>query len=153
MEFWRDAPGYKGRYEVSNQGNVRSYCRSAIPRLLKPGRSPSGHLTVALGRGNSQSVHILVLLAFYGHKPDGYECLHINGNPADNRLNNLRWGTRGENIRDKARHGLTKISLHDAACIREILKNNTRGLQSELARRYGVSPCTITDIKKGRTHV
>jgi hypothetical protein len=60
---------------------------------------------VALGRGNSQCVHKLVLLAFVGPNPPKYECLHANGDPADNRLVNLRWGTRSENIQDAVRHG------------------------------------------------
>jgi len=105
METWKVIPGYEGLYEVSDQGNVKTFRRGANGRLLKPGRMPRGHLSVALGRGNSQCVHKLVLLAFVGPAPDKHECCHNNGNPADNRLENLRWGTRSENIRDAVRHG------------------------------------------------
>ena len=105
METWKVIPGYEGLYEVSDQGNVRTFRRGANGRLLKPGRMPQGHLSVALGRGNSQCVHKLVLLTFVGPAPDRHECCHNNGNPADNRLENLRWGTRSDNIRDAVRHG------------------------------------------------
>lgn len=105
MENWKAIPGYEGQYEVSDQGNVRTFRRGANGRLLKPGRMPQGHLSVALGRRNSQCVHKLVLLAFVGPAPDRHECCHNNGNPADNRLENLRWGTRRENILDAVRHG------------------------------------------------
>ena len=105
VEIWKAIPGYEGLYEVSDQGNVRTFRRGANGRLLKPGRMPQGHLSVALGRGNSQCVHKLVLLAFVGPAPDRHECCHNNGNPADNRLENLRWGTRSDNIRDAVRHG------------------------------------------------
>jgi hypothetical protein len=43
-------------------------------------------------------VHRLVLLAFVGPCPAGHEVLHLNHQPADNRLENLRYGTRSENI-------------------------------------------------------
>jgi len=105
MEIWKLVPGYNGGYEVSNQGRVRSFKRSTQGRILRPGRMPSGHLSVALGRGNSQCVHKLVLLTFNGPAPDKYECRHLNGNPADNRLANLCWGTRSENILDAVGHG------------------------------------------------
>ena len=105
MEIWKLVPGYDGKYEVSDQGQIRSYKRRPEGRILRPGRMPSGHLSVALGRKNSQCVHKLVLLAFVGAAPDKHECLHMNGNPADNRLSNLRWGTRSENMKDAYAHG------------------------------------------------
>jgi len=104
MEIWKLVPGYDGKYEVSDQGQIRSYKRRPEGCILRPGRMPGGHLSVALGRKNSQCVHKLVLLAFVGAAPDKHECLHINGDPADNRLPNLRWGTRSENILDAVRH-------------------------------------------------
>lgn len=104
-EHWKDVPKYEGMYQVSNLGNVRSFRRSKEPKLLKPGRMPSGHLSVALGRHSSRCVHELVLLAFVGEKPHKHECRHLNGNPSDNRLENLKWGTRRENILDAVAHG------------------------------------------------
>jgi len=104
-ENWKAVPGHEGRYEVSDLGRVKSFCRRKEGVFLRPGRMPGGHLSVALGKGNSQCVHKLVLFAFVGPPPEKHECLHANGVPADNRLENLRWGTRGENIRDAIKHG------------------------------------------------
>ena len=104
-EVWKNILGYEGQYQVSTLGNVRSFRRSAAPKLLKPGRMSGGHLSVALGRGNSRCVHELVLLAFVGPAPIKHECRHLNGKPADNRLENLKWGTRSENILDAVAHG------------------------------------------------
>lgn len=153
METWKPIPGYEGQYDVSDKGNVRSYRRSTTPKLLKPGRMTAGHLSVALGRRNSRCVHELVLLAFVGEKPHKCECRHLNGNPADNRLENLAWGTRSENIKDKTAHGLNKLKPQDICFIKSALKNPYRGLQADLARQFNVTDCTINDIKKGRTHV
>lgn len=105
QEIWKAIPGYEGKYEVSDQGRVRSFCLNKQGKFLKPGRMPGGHLSVALGRNNSQCVHKLVLISFVGEAPERHECLHINGIPNDNRLCNLRWGTRSENMKDAYAHG------------------------------------------------
>lgn len=115
---WRAVPGWEGSYEVSNEGQVRSLDRTlhfisrwgtpasrhAPGRILAAHPHPAGHMLVSLGRV-SRYVHHLVLEAFVGSMPHGQEALHGNGHPADNRLVNLRWGTRGENNDDAVRHG------------------------------------------------
>ena len=50
-------------------------------------------------------VHRIVLETFIGPCPMNLEACHRNGNCLDNRLGNLRWGTRSSNIRDQRRHG------------------------------------------------
>ena len=151
METWKAIPGYEGRYEVSDQGRVRSFRRVANGQLLRPGRMPQGHLSVALGRGNSQCVHKLVLLAFVGPAPDKHECCHNNGNPADNRLENLRWGTRSENNTDAVvHHNRGKLSESDIQDIRRSLAVEGRGIGRKLASKYGVHETTISAIKVRR---
>jgi len=121
VETWKNIPGYEGRYQVSDEGRVRSIdrpvrvvchgveaVRIAKGKLLRPGRMGSGHVTVALGKGNSRPVHQLVLEAFVGPRPAGCEVLHLNHVPADNRLANLRYGTRGENLRMDYQAGTRK---------------------------------------------
>lgn len=112
-EEWRPvawAPGY----EVSNVGRARSVARTITDELgrvrrlrsvtLAPVTNRSGHLSVQLrARGVSVRVYIhrLVLEAFIGPCPDGYECCHRNDDPTDNRLVNLYWGTRRDNMLDQ----------------------------------------------------
>jgi len=117
-EQWRDVPGWEGLYQVSDLGRVRSLQRTIVysngdthtvlGRVRKPNGNGHGYLTVSLYRRNSEVrryIHRLVLEAFVGPCPPGQEACHGNGNPADNRLSNLRWDTRMENVRDTARHG------------------------------------------------
>ena len=54
------------------------------------------------------TVHKLVLLAFVGPLPEGMERLHGLGGAYDNSIENLRYGTRADNNRDKAKHRAVK---------------------------------------------
>ena len=112
--MWSPVPGYEGYYEASDQGRVRSVeRRAANGRLwpsvvLKPVTHPNGHLQVHLSRNNSRRtrwVHRLVLAAVVGPAPDGVVARHRNGDPGDNRVANLEWGTHSENLHDQVRHG------------------------------------------------
>ena len=80
----------------------KEFYRNVNGRVLRPGQfCKSGHVSVVLGRGTpGRPVHQLVMLTFVGAPPDGMEVLHSNGDPTDNRLENLRYGTRTENILD-----------------------------------------------------
>lgn len=113
-ETWMPVVGYEGIYEVSSQGKVRSIPRrdrmgrKVAGRLLSITNHPSGHHQVKLSRDGKYSqgkLHRIVLIAFVGAPPDGCEVLHRDGNPANNRIENLHWGTRSENLRDRVRHG------------------------------------------------
>lgn len=118
-EDWRTIPGWEGYYEASASGLIRSVQRivqhasgplTIAPRILRPSPHDSGHLRVSLSRERQNSthyVHTLVLEAFSGPKPfTGAICRHLNGIVADNRAENLRWGTYGENRLDAEWHAL-----------------------------------------------
>jgi hypothetical protein len=101
-------------YEVSDQGEVRTVGRWVRhPRTDKAWRkskpltaniTESGHLRVYID-GSQRSVHVLMLEAFVGPRPEGAVARHLNGLPDDNRLDNLAWGTVAENAQDRVRHG------------------------------------------------
>lgn len=124
-EIWLPVPGFEGRYEVSDLGRVRSLDhrvrlvvrgietqRRVSGRILRPGPTRSGHVSVAIGKGNSRLVHQLVLEAFEGPCPAGLEVLHRNHVPSDNRLANLTYGTRSENIKMDYRDGRRAVSAN-----------------------------------------
>jgi hypothetical protein len=168
-EIWKDRPGYEGRYQASSLGRIKSlkrkvrsvnrysgmdFLRTVPERILRPGQhSKCGHVSVVLEHGgNGKQVHRLVMLAFKGRPPVGCEALHINGNPKDNRLVNLRYGTRTENILDiyKHRGRYRKLTTEDVDAIRFSLFCGVPG--NVLALEYGVSQSTISSIKHGRTY-
>ncbi len=141
-------------YEVSTDGEVRRWLTGQRLRLTV---RASGHLKVSLGKETrTKSVHRLVLESFVGPCPEGMECRHLNGDPSDNRLSNLRWGTHRENMLDSVRHGTRATGsrngnsrLHEDA-VREIRSAYATGkiTQRALALQHGVSQKTIFNIVK-----
>lgn len=104
-EEWRALPEY-GKYEVSNLGRVRSHCRQTIIRV--PLIDRHGYHVYDLWRDGQRRkvrVHILVAQAFTGPRPEGLDIRHLDGNPGNNHVENLAYGTRSENLRDAVRHG------------------------------------------------
>lgn len=163
-EVWKDIPGYEGKYQASDQGRIRSvdrYVRCAHGahrlmrgRVLKPASSKyDPHLTVVLGhRKNGSSVHKLVASAFLGPCPSGQEVRHLDGNPQNNNITNLAYGTRTENICDVMRIGKAwrTLTINDVRDIRRRIARGEKGV--DIARFYKVSQGCISDIKKGRTY-
>ena len=167
-EIWKDIPGYEGKYQVSNQGRVKSlerkvrsvnwysgkeFFRTVHERILRPGPVKSGHLYVVLGHGEAGvPVHQLVMKAFVGEPPEGMEVRHLNGDPTANRLENLKYGTRTENILDVFYQGKRwrKLRLDDVIYSRFA---SFCGIpDKEIADELGVSPFTIAGIRKGRIY-
>jgi hypothetical protein len=114
LEAWKPVVGYESAYEVSNLGRVRSVDRVTDRgrrwkgRVLRQATMPNGYRIVTLWRGGAQTsalVHRLVLMAFVGPGPSGTEVLHGDGDPANNGIQNLSWGTRAQNIADQVLHG------------------------------------------------
>ena len=105
-EIWKDIPNYKGVYQVSNLGKVRSLDRvinsgrMAKGITLKADLNANGYMIVNLymnGIRSHKRVHRLVLLSFLG--PSQLSCDHLNGIRHDNRLENLEYVTARENVR------------------------------------------------------
>ena len=102
-------------YRVGTDGSVWSRRAKGDTRgQLGPwwkmsARGTQYKMVTLFNRGVSKSyyVHQLVLLAFVGLCPEGMECRHLDGNPLNNRLKNLAWGTPDEQAADKHKHGTT----------------------------------------------
>lgn len=170
-EEWRDVPQYKGLYQVSNLGHVRSLDRAVRsvnrwgPTLLKRKGQPlkllvnqGGYLKVLLskdGKIKNKLVSTLVAAAFIGPRPEGLLTLHTDGNAWNNRVSNLRYGTQADNMRDSMLHGTrpkgrahkcAKLTEQQVLDIRASTKPNTF-----IASIYGVDPSTIGLIKRRKT--
>lgn len=107
-ERWRQHP--KWAVEVSTLGRVRAFWsnETRIKKLSQKrceGKTPLFYNVTSTPKGSVQRVSRLVLETFSGSCPIGKECRHLNGNSLDDRIENLSWGTRAEQISDQKAHG------------------------------------------------
>ncbi len=114
-EIWKSIQGYEGHYSVSNIGRIKSHKRIdpnnhlVKERILKMPINKDGYYQVGLcknGKLKTYRIHRLVLLAFVG-KSD-FECNHKNCNKLDNKLENLEYLTKKQNVYHSALSGLQK---------------------------------------------
>lgn len=116
---WRPIPSYEGMYEVSSAGQVRSLARNQLmptggirrlpQRVMVATPGAGGYPRVTLSRAGRRTcppVHQLVARAFLAasHFGGAVVC-HADGNPLNNNVQNLRWGTTSDNMRDCLAHG------------------------------------------------
>lgn len=157
--IWLEVPGYPN-YRVSPEGNVLSLRFSKFPRVLRPGKRKNGYLGVFLDSKKNMLVHRLVAMVYCERKPECDQVNHKNGNPEDNRAENLEWVTAKENCshrqsvlkrqcgRPGSRHPKAKLKEYQ---VREIKKLLAAGVHpNELGRRFGVSSWSIREILAGR---
>mgnify|MGYP000622202944 CR=1 FL=1 len=102
MIEWRAVEGYKGLYEVSNTGQVKSlnYKRTGQAHILAPKHNPSGYLQVVLYKENIKKyvyIHRIVAAAFIPNPEEKAYVNHIDGDKTNNNINNLEWVTPREN--------------------------------------------------------
>lgn len=107
IEIWKDITCYggiyKGKYMVSNLGNVKSLNEKHFGKILKPLDCGHGYLCVWLCHNYKKqiiTVHRLVALTFYGEPTEKLESCHANGIKTDNRLFNLDLKTHIENLQN-----------------------------------------------------
>lgn len=144
---------HDGRYLIGDDGSILGLSGKRLRSFPIHG----GYLRLRLsvkGRLRGTCVHVAVAETFHGLRPAGMQVAHGNGDPADNRAENLRWATPARNNADKVahdtlgwgeRHGNAKLTAEQVHDIR----TSTDSLRAA-GRRHGVNHWTVSDIRKGR---
>lgn len=178
MEIWKDIDGFEGTYQVSNYGRVKSLDRiveqpnpqgTGVSRrilkgqIIKPKLTQFGYLEQRLfnrhtGQSKSIRVHQLVARAFISNPENKPQINHIDGEKANNRVENLEWCTAKENIVHANKNGLTtfhfgenhhntKITADDVRYIRTNHKYRDKEFSADaLGRKFKVCTQTILNI-------
>lgn len=147
--------------------------RCGLFRILKQKINKNGYHSIGLYKNKNRKdflVHRLVLRAFIGQCPKKMESCHNDGNAGNNFIGNLRYDTRSNNALDRTKHGratnpiwfigscgdkspVSKLSEEQVVEIKKLLgytlknKHNKIFTLKEIAKQYGVSITTISDIK------
>lgn len=167
-EIWKPIMGTFGQYEISNLGrikklfvlrnNTKHYCKAD---KVYRGSNSRGYKVINMkfrGEMTPKLVHRLIAIAFIPN-PHRRPCInHIDGKKDNNRIINLEWCTRRQNILHAQRMGLVPKRYRgvDAACVKltekqvmHIYYSKESGLK--LAAQYGVAHSTIYKIKNKET--
>ena len=116
-EIFKDIPNYKGHYQVSNLGNIKSIKFKNIV-FIKSFINNSGYETINLYKdGITEKIllHQLVAIAFLNHKRGDRKIVvdHINNIKTDNRLKNLQIITNRKNCsKDRKNSSSQYVGVH-----------------------------------------
>ncbi|MDO8391036.1 MAG: HNH endonuclease [Actinomycetota bacterium] len=142
---WNPVSTWPGVH-ASPDGRVRG----PSGKQLEPYVSRTGHRYFLIRR-KKLWLHHAVLLAFVGPRPEGGIGRHLNDDPADNRVENLAWGTLSDNAQDALRNGgratgpasTSPLAVEDVQLIRQ-----SPASSRELALYLGVSHTTVQKIRR-----
>lgn len=154
MEVWKDIDGFKGIYEVSNYGRIRTHKDRTIytvqgkrrlkQKYLKSDKRHPNYEKVTLhkeGKRFDFYVHRLVAAAFL--KPvDGLDQInHLDGNKRNNHISNLEWSNNSLNAIHAFDNGLhTSIVGVKLKCLSDNVKmsfNTVKDANTFLGRSTG----------------
>jgi len=155
---WRAIPGYEGRYDCSEEGNVYSLLTNCV---LKP--YTYAYPSVVLhkdGKRKTHHIHALVASAFLGERPIGLVVNHIDSVKTNNHVSNLEYITHKMNVEHAIKIGIrndvgeensySKLCNEDIPKIRELLASR-EFTQMQIAKMFGISNYSISLIKTGKT--
>lgn len=169
--IWAYVNGYGTSYLVSNMGDIiatpRITTRVVNGRLIKQplkGKTITGHINksgyrvVALcknGIDKHHYVHSLVAETFLGPRPIKHHVCHNDGNPCNNKLENLRYDTASGNAADRIKHGTDAIgennpmSKYSVETIKYIKGELISRTAASIACELGMPKSTVRGIKQG----
>ena len=168
-EKWKTISTLPGTYAVSSHGRIRREIGGFGARagyILKQITNTKGYFRVCFGLGKKgfqriEDVHRIVAREFFGPCPKGLQVHHIDANKRNNNVENLKYVTPLQNMREAAARGVfagskqAKAKLHelDIPIIRNLLK--IKAPVADIAKRFGVGRTLIYKIKNGKnwTHV
>ena len=165
-ERWSPAVGYEGWYEVSDKGNLKRvrFVNTALQGKILGGYfDKDGYREACVsvnGKTHKVKIHRLVMAAFVGPCPDGKQVNHIDGDKANNLLENLEYVTPLENMCHAYDTGLlirpigekhwnSKLKEKEVLEIKQLLVDGWA--QTSIARKFNVSIGAIYGIATGKT--
>lgn len=160
-EIWKDVKGFEGLYEISNRGRVKGLKSGKV--LSRNRKTADGYVHYALRR-NGKAIEWRAHRLVAEHFLDEPECHtqdtvnHINGVKDDDRVENLEWASRSEQMTHAYALGLKKpvyegcqvLTDKEMEQVKEEYSRYKNGQGSPaLGLKYGVSADTIIRVVNG----
>ena len=163
-ETWLPVKGFGGRYEVSDQGNIRSFGK----RILKQYTHKFGYKIVylyevdkSIRKRKCSRVHRLMAEAFIPNPDNLRDVNHIDGIKNHNVLSNFEWVSRSDNVKHAFKLGLknsdtvqgtnNRLAKLDDNAVKYIRANKGLVSQRKLANMFGVSQSTLQIAQSGKS--
>lgn len=166
-EIWKEVDGFNGIYLISTFGRVCSchhYMKNPY-KIRTPHKDKLGYFKLSLYKDSKHYprwIHRLVATAFIPNPYNLNEVDHIDGNPSNNIVTNLRWVTHRENLmnpitrnRRKSLKGVPNVKLYKPVAL--ILQNKSKIVVFESAKStqtQGFNPNIVAQVCNGvkKTH-
>lgn len=153
-ERWVPVVGYEGLYEVSDCGRVRAVW-AGKPKLRKCPVNYNGYHAVGLrkeGKTRIKLVHRLMLSAFVRPAQLNEEGLHRNGVRTDNRLSNIHWGDKSENMYDSVQHGTHNMARKTHCINGHLYSDENTFMRVRPPRRNPIRVCLTCQQERARAY-
>lgn len=143
--IYKDFKGYK----IYDTGVVISPKGKEIGSI-----APNGYVKVSID-GKKYGVHQLVMKLFVGESK-GLDVDHLNGIKNDNRLENLQYVTRQENIKRAWQNGLANAKygkeMHTTKITDEVIEfiENSNLTGKQLGQMFGINQGSVSRIKNNK---
>lgn len=123
VEIWKDVPNYEGYYQISTLGRLKSLSRvvkkgngvrRTVERIIPTHTGKHGYKIKLLckeGVNRLYSIHRIVAITFIPNPENKEQVNHLNSLRDDNRVSNLEWVTRSENMIHGVKFGNVKSSV------------------------------------------
>lgn len=157
VEIWKDIENFKGLYQVSNFGKVKSFHKTNLGNILKAYDNGRGYLFVHLckdGKRKYGYIHKLVAKAFLKNPKKHTVVNQVDGNRKNNKENNLEWCTQKQNMEHASRNNLilkgerchkSKLKNKDVVKIRKMYKEQ-KITHRELGKMFKICPTVVSRI-------
>lgn len=100
-EEWKDVPNYKGLYQASNMGRIKSLPRKFQPKEKLMGcKLPTDYYIVNFkenGKNKQYFIHRVIAETFLPNAQNFPMVHHKDHNPSNNKLGNLMWASARQN--------------------------------------------------------
>ena len=107
----RPIENYPGFY-ITDNGEVFSTANGKGLIKRKYSFTQEGYKRITLTNGgDALRLHREVLKAFDRLPNKGEICRHLDGNPGNNHVSNLKWGNHKENAQDCLKHGRNRFQI------------------------------------------